>query len=410
MKLNDLREQRDGKLAEFRALASKETAGETLADNERARADALEAEIRTLDGSIRRAETLADLERRATDAEPVGEIAGAPDLGKYRLTRALRGMAAGKLDGIEGEMHAELSRGRGEVRGVMVPTEILLGERRVSNNASTGAAGGFLVNTELDGVADRFRPALKVESLGARVVRGLVGNFSLPNLAASGTAYWVGEEGAPTRTAASFEMVNMAPRTVSAEYAMSRRLMLQTGDTIEGILRSDLGLLLATKLDSAAINGNGAGIPLGVLNSGIEKVTTETDFSDTTANLLGALEIDDVMGTQAFLLNPPIMKLVRKVKEATTDRVIPAAELFHGKRYEISSQVPDNIGSGANRDALIYGQWSELVVGYWSGVDILANPYHSDVASSGGQLLHAFLDADVAVRHAEAFAYAEIDA
>ena len=52
--------------------------------------------------------------------------------------------------------------------------------------------------------------------------------------------------------------------------------------------------------------------------------------------------------------------------------------------------------------------WSELVIGYWSAVDILANPYHSDVASKGGVLLHAFLDADVAVRHPEAFAYAEI--
>jgi hypothetical protein len=49
-----------------------------------------------------------------------------------------------------------------------------------------------------------------------------------------------------------------------------------------------------------------------------------------------------------------------------------------------------------------------LVIGYWSGVDILLNPYHSDVASKGGALLHAFLDADVAVRHIEAFAYSEI--
>lgn len=36
------------------------------------------------------------------------------------------------------------------------------------------------------------------------------------------------------------------------------------------------------------------------------------------------------------------------------------------------------------------------------------NPYHSDVASKGGALLHAFLDVDVALRHPEAFAYAEI--
>ena len=409
LKVNDLKEQRDTKLAEFRSLASKEAAGTALADNEQARADALESEIRTLDNSIRRAETLAEMERRSSDAEPVGDRAGGPDLSRYMLTRALSGMANGKLDGIEGEMHVELSRGR-ETRGVMVPVEILLGsERRAGQTVGSDPAGGYLVNKTMDAVADRFRPQLKVEALGARVIRGLVGDFDLPNLATSGTAYWVGENGAPTRTAAAFSKVAMMPRTVSAEYALSRRVMLQTGQAIEGLLRNDLGQLLATKLDLAAITGTDAsGEPQGVLNAGIEKVTTETLLSDTAANLIAALDLDDVPGgSRAFLTNQIVLKAARKVKDGQS-RVIGIAEIFHNERVEGSTQVPSNIGSGANKNALIYGQWGELVIGYWSAVDILSNPYHSDVASSGGTLLHAFLDADTAVRHAAGFAYAEI--
>ncbi|MFP3345020.1 hypothetical protein R0J87_21310, partial [Halomonas sp. SIMBA_159] len=61
------------------------------------------------------------------------------------------------------------------------------------------------------------------------------------------------------------------------------------------------------------------------------------------------------------------------------------------------------------KNALIYGEWASLYVGYWSGVDLMMNPFHSDVASKGGAILHAFLDADVVVRHAEGFRYAEID-
>ncbi len=75
---------------------------------------------------------------------------------------------------------------------------------------------------------------------------------------------------------------------------------------------------------------------------------------------------------------------------------------------EVSTQVPANIGDADDKSALIYGQWGELYLGYWSAVDILINPYHPDVASNGGALLHAFLDADVVVRHPQAFAYAEI--
>ena len=89
-------------------------------------------------------------------------------------------------------------------------------------------------------------------------------------------------------------------------------------------------------------------------------------------------------------------------------RVIPQAEIFHQVPAQFTNQVPDNIGAGSDKSALLYGLWSELVIGYWSGVDILLNPYHADVASKGGALLHAFLDADVAVRHVKAFAYAEI--
>ena len=40
-------------------------------------------------------------------------------------------------------------------------------------------------------------------------------------------------------------------------------------------------------------------------------------------------------------------------------------------------------------------------MGYWSSIDILMNPYADSVASKGGALVHAFLDADVAIRHPE---------
>jgi HK97 family phage major capsid protein len=130
-------------------------------------------------------------------------------------------------------------------------------------------------------------------------------------------------------------------------------------------------------------------------------------LGDTVANLIAALELDNVSGTRALITNPTVMKTARKLKDGE-GRVIPLATVFHDERIETSTQVPSNVGTGGNKNALICGMWSELIIGYWSAVDILLNPYHSDVASKGGALLHAFLDADVAVRHPEAFAWAEI--
>ena len=301
-------------------------------------------------------------------------------------------------------MHTELSRGR-ETRGVMIPTSILLGELR-SQTVGTAANGGHTVAQQLGSVADRInRPALKVEGMGATVLRNLTGFLDLPNLAGSGSTSWVAEDGAATRSTATFAKVAMGPKTVTGEYQLSRRLILQSNEAIEDLLRRDLGFLLAQALDAAAINGGGSNQPTGILaNSGVDAVTEALEFSDTTADLIAALEVDDVTGTAGFLTHPSVMNTCRKIK-ATDGHVVPLSELFHGQRVEATTQVPTNLGDDDDKTALIYGLWSELVIGYWSAVDVLVNPYHADVASKGGALIHAFLDADVAVRHVEAFRY-----
>lgn len=414
MKLNDLKEKRAAKIAEMRTLNDKAmNDNRDLDDGERTKFTALEAETRTLEEQIGRAEKLAAYERLEADGERIGgEGELRHELRNYSLSAAINGAMTGRLTGREAAVHQELSKGREQRAGagihLAVPTEILLGETR-SQTVGSDPAGGYTVATQLAAVADRFRPALKVQSMGATVMANLAGFLDLPNLASSGTATWVPENGNAPRSATGFDKVSMGPKTITGEYRLSRRLMLQSGASIEDLLRRDLGFILAQGLDLAAINGSGQNAqPRGILQTpGVTKETTETDFSDTTANLISALEIDDVTGTAAFLTNPTVMKAVRKIKD-NDDHVIPASELFHGQRVEVSTQVPTTIGSGGDKSALIYGQWGELVIGYWSAVDILLNPYHPDVASNGGALLHAFLDADVAVRHVEAFRYAEI--
>lgn len=415
MTLQELREKRAAKIAEARALNDKAmNENRDLDDAERRQFGALDTEIRALEEQIGRAEKLAAYERLEAAGERVGgDGEMRRELRNYSLANAINGALGGRLTGREAEVHQELSRGREQRTGagihLAVPTEILLGETRAGQTVGSDPAGGYTVATQIAAVADRFRPALRVQAMGAMVMANLTGFLDLPNLASSGAATWVNENDDATRSAVAFEKVSMAPKTITGEYRLSRRLMLQSGASIEDLLRRDLGFILAQGLDLAAINGSGANNePLGILQTpGVDKETTETSFTDTTANLISALEIDDVTGTGAFLTNPTVMKAARKTKDAE-GRVMPIAELFHQQRVESSTQVPTTIGSGGNKSALIYGQWGELVLGYWSAVDILINPYHPDVASNGGALMHAFLDADVAVRHAEAFKYAEI--
>ncbi|MCY1708400.1 phage major capsid protein [Pannonibacter sp. SL95] len=405
----ELRSQLDRTWDEIKALNAK--AALDPADEQRF--NTLQGEVIDLDDKLNREKRVAEIMRKDERGERVDGGAFGRDLRSYKVANLVQGAASGRPTGFEGEVSDDLKRGRESRSGeagihVAIPVEVLLPETR-SQTVGTPSAGGFMVPTTIAAVADRFRPALKVEQMGATVLRNLTGFLELPNLASSGSASWVAENGNAARSAAAFEKVSMGPKTITAEYRLSRRLLLQSGQAIEDILRRDLGFLLAQGLDSAAIAGTGTGAePRGLLaTSGVAKVNTETAFSDTTANLMAELERDDVTGTTAFLTHPNVMRMARGLKDGD-GHVMPMGELFHGGRVETSTQVPNDLGAGNDKSALIYGQWSELYVGYWSAVDILLNPYHPDVASNGGVLMHVFLDVDVAVRHPEAFAYAEV--
>ncbi|MEN3791842.1 phage major capsid protein [Fulvimarina sp. MAC3] len=407
-KLAELREERAAKITEMRSIHDK-AANENrdLSSEENTRFEALKGEERSIGSQIERAESLAEMERRA-DASPIDPARDREVRSEYSLAKAIQESMSGRLTGIEAEEHAELSRNRSETRGVMVPTSILLEHRAVTTSTPGTGPGSNLVGRTQAALTEHPRPTLLIEGLGATVMRDLTGNIDLPRLSESGSVGWVAEHADVGRTDPKFSKSSMSPKTVGGEYEISRRMILQSSTAIEALMRRDLGVLLRQALDGAAVAGAGGVAPTGILNTaGIVTIPAEAVLSDTTAEMIAALELDDLTGSRAFVSNPNVAKIVRKLKDAD-GRTIPMAEQFHGERTAWTNQIPANIGDTSDKNALIYGQWSELIIGYWSGVDILVNPYHADVASKGGVLIHAFLDADVVVREPKAFVVSEI--
>lgn len=414
MILQDLKEKRSHKVTEMRSLNEK-ALGENrdLDDGERKSFEAMEGEVRSLDSQIERTEKLDQFDRfSAASDNPEGhERRNIVD--GFSIAKAVTETMEGRLTGREAEYAQERRSAGAQRKGngmhIAVPTELILGGESRALKTDTGAAGGFLVPTALAPMTDRRRASLKIEQLGAVILRNLTGDLDLPRLATSGTASWVAEHVAAGRSDAAFEKKTMGPKTTTAEYEVSRRMLLQSNEALETILRNDLSYLLSQKLDSAAIQGGGTSEPTGILeDSNVGTVTGGALDSDIAADLIAALETDNVTGTTGFLTNPAVMNVARKTKDAD-DHVIPLSEIFHNEPVVSSTQVPGDIGAGSDKNALIFGEWASLYLGYWSGVDILINPYHADVASKGGALLHAFLDCDVLVRHPEGFKYAEID-
>jgi hypothetical protein len=70
-----------------------------------------------------------------------------------------------------------------------------------------------------------------------------------------------------------------------------------------------------------------------------------------------------------------------------------------------TNAVPNTLvkgSSGAVCSAIAFGNWNDLLMGFWSGLDLILDPYA--LATAGGRRIVALQDCDVAVRRAGSFA------
>jgi HK97 family phage major capsid protein len=399
-------------------LAEKEE--RDLTGDESTKFDEYRGQLKSMEGQLERAEVIADAERSmATDPnQPRRGNDGTFDQAcrDFQITKAIAArLEPGSVDaGREHEVSMELARRSGKTpRGILVPHEVFI-ERR---DVLTSGSGGNLVPEQhrADLFIDVLRARLQVQALGATVLSGLVGNQDIPRLTGSATGYWVAEHGALTESDHTYDTVELGPKTVGAEVEYSRRMIINAVPSVEQLVRNDLANVLATAIDLAAISGSGAASPnlnqpIGVLGtSGIGSVSfagapTWAKVLDHIANIQANNADASSMG---WLCNPYVVKTMRStVRVATTDSrfIQDDPGSLAGYALRTSTQIAgDPTSSPLVTGTLIFADWSSLLVGYWSGVDILVNPFHADVYSKGGVKINAFQDCDVAVRHPESF-------
>lgn len=311
-------------------------------------------------------------------------------------------------------------------KGFFVPPEVVtagrgltVGQRDLT--VGTPTAGGNLVATELlsGSFIELLRNAMMVRRMGATVLTGLVGNIAIPRQTGAATGEWEAESGAASESQQSFDQVTMTPKTVTGFTDISRKLLIQSSIGIENFVRMDLAIVIALAIDLAAITGTGAdNQPTGILNtSGIGDVPMGGDGGPVTWEKFIAIwtevaKDNAAFGATGFLTNAAVHgHLMGVAKAANTAKFIADAfpgmdgmTQYAGAPGGVSNQVPSNLtkgGAGVNLSAMIYGNFRDLVVGEWSGLDVLVDPFTGGTAGTVRTIVHQ--DVDVAVRHAESF-------
>lgn len=310
-----------------------------------------------------------------------------------------------------------------EVRGALVPFDVLVAKRGMSAKRAMGVGvgvGGELVATDLldESFIDSLENAIALSQCGVTLLPGLNGNIAIPRQTGGASHFWLAENGAPSESNATFDQVAMTPKTVGGYTEISRRLLLQSSIGAEAFTINELALRLALAIDSAGINGTGAGNePTGILNfAGVGVVSFGTPDGgaptwDGVVDLESAVaNVNAAMGSLCYLTNTKFRGKAKKtfIDAGSGERIWDSRAgdtPLNGYRTVISNQVPSDLvegSSGATLSAAIFGNFADLIIGMWGGLDIQVNPYSLD--TSGAIRVTAFQDVDITLRHPESFA------
>ena len=337
---------------------------------------------------------------------------------EYSLLKAIQESATGNLSGLEREVSDEIAHRTGKAaRGFYMPTNIGFGKRDQTVGSNSG--GGFLKGT--DHLANEFIEAvyakLVIGQAGARTLQGLKGDVAIPKLSASVTnSAFVAENAAPSEGAATFAQVTMSPKTLAAFIDVSRKLMLQSDPSVEAVLREDIINTFARKIDEVAIEGGASNHPSGILASVSNNVVGLGSNGAAIAytnivELIQAVEEDNAIRNDAstkFLGNSKVTSKLRTTSKQSSgvegNFILEPNNTMLGYDYLSSSLVPSDLskGSGSNLSALIFGDFSQVLLSYYSGVDVVVDPFTG--SSAGTTRLAFFQDMDVAIRDENAFA------
>lgn len=421
--LSRLLERRAAIAAEMRQIDT--AAGDAILSAEQsARFDELKTDLSSLEERIARQGTLEDAERRM-QGQPFGGS------GDRNLDRELRGFSlvraiASQVPGLnvdagrERELSQEIARRAGRpFEGMAVPLSVFhepVEQRVLTTGLPVGGPGSNIIVTNLDGsqFIDRLRNRIAGLLGPARILSGLMGNLDIPKLKASATSGWVAENAALSASDHQFQKVSLTPKHAGALTEFSRNMLLQSTPDIESLVRADFAAVLAETVATAAIAGTGASNqPTGILStSGIGDVAIGTNGGpitwDSVINLIGELEIDNAEGS-GFATNAKVVRSARKTVKVSGQPVyvMEGPNNLAGYPVATSNIVPSNLTKGTSSgvcSALIFGAWSDLIVGYWSEFDLLVNPYESTAYSKGNVQVRGMVTCDIAVRYPESFA------
>jgi len=352
---------------------------------------------------------MKDLEARMTPSRVIGPLPGLEDEAKnFSILRAARAIISQDWStaGFEKEVFQEV-------------------RKRTMSIGEDSSMGYFVPNEILAGYIELLRAESVVMGMGATVLDNLRGvPVQLPKQTGGATAYWVGENESITASDLTTGMIALTPKKIGALVKVSNETLKYTNPSAEAVIRNDLFTTIALAIDLAALRGSGSdNEPCGIANTAsINTVAIGANGGAPTFDYLYdmqyELQYDNAFrGKLGFLFHPATRRRLVKTKIAqySTDTggdyiIQPmvsdqALVSWMGFPYKMTTQIPINLtkGNATNCTEIYFGNWAELLIGMWGGIELMASKETSTAFQTDQTWIRILQSIDIQVRHPESF-------
>lgn len=419
-KSDELKVERTAKVkAQQKLVNDAKAENREMTEAENTSFDALTDEVRAMNQSIERAEVFEANELALSGQGAVRlDGSGAGDgeqkekdkiQKRFSIARAIRLAHPGqKMDGVEREVHEmglKETRDAGIVNdvdtiGFSLPVSMLSRASQQTVSQDAGAYGGALVQNAAPTMVDPLRPKLFLEDLGASFLTGLSGG-DVPLIVASDFAMeFLAEGAALTPQKKQYASPSLNPKRAGGAVDISNRLIMQSSVDVEALIMNGLRQGFSQLLEGAAINGAGGTAPTGLLTyAGVNASATVASAAATRAMVLELEALIEANNSTekslGFLLHP---KLKAALKQLATDAgsgiFVFQDNMLDGYKAIATSLMPV-LNTNTNYP-LIFGDWSQMVIGQWGAINIKVNPYSADLSDSVRLTLNTHADMQIA--------------
>ncbi len=320
----------------------------------------------------------------------------------FSLVKAIRNVVEGR--GNDDATLALIEKGTAEMRkaGVTYKGQIILPyEYRAALDS-----GAPSVETNVFDIQTPLYENLTLTKAGATILNGLVGNVVIPTYTGSNVT-WKSELDSAADGTGTMNSIELSPKRITGYFDISKMLLAQDSKGVEEMLKRDIINAIAVALEKAVFAKDvDVNAPTGFFAGFDEDADFDVAGTLNWANVV-ALEskvdtANALMGNLAYITHPSLRGLAKTTPKVANNAVFVAENnLINGYTALSTSAMAKDITANGYY-GIVFGNWSDFIIGQWGGIDIIVDPYTQ--AGNGKIRLYVNAYFDAKPRRAESFA------